>query len=228
MSRAKRIIPHEGAMHIMCRGNNKQAILTEYQDKWMYYSLLKKYKDENSVNIYHYCILNNHVHLIIKLNPQSHLSRFMKQVNLSYFLYYKNIYGYWGHIWQNRFKSNLIDSDLYLLQCGKYIELNPVRAGIVRSPNMYTFSSYKYYANGKPDSILSADPLYLELSSCPKKRKALFIKYVLDHNVVCHDAFTHNRFIGSPGFISKMEDKYNVINTKRKRGRPVEKKAAIK
>jgi putative transposase len=220
MPRAGRIIPEDGAIHVMCRGNNKQTILSKYQDKLMYYCLLKKYKEENRVHILHYCIMNNHVHMIIKLNPQSLLSRFMKQVNLSYLLYYKNIYDYYGHLWQDRFKSNIIDSDIYLLQCGKYIELNPVRAGLVAAPEMYTFSSYNYYANAQRDTILSPNPLYIELSNHPEERKNRFREFVLNQKIVCHDAFANHLFIGDPDFISKMEDMYGVTNSKKRRGRP--------
>jgi putative transposase len=228
MPRIGRIIPEDGAMHIMCRGNNKQTILSQYQDKLMYYCLLKKYKEENRVLILHYCIMSNHVHLIVKLNSQSLISRFMKQVNLSYFLYYKNVYEYYGHMWQDRFKSNVIETDIYLLQCGKYIELNPVRAGLVASPEMYDFSSYNYYAYAKNDTILSPNPLYIELSSYTENRKKSFRDFVLDQKIVSHDALANHLFIGTPDFISKMEDIYGVVNSKKKRGRPKYKDKAIK
>ena len=89
MPRVGRIVPKDGALHIMCRGNNKQSILSQDQDQYKYYSLLEKYKEENQLDILHYCLMNNHVHLIVWLNFQSRISRFMKQVNLSYFFYYK-------------------------------------------------------------------------------------------------------------------------------------------
>lgn len=128
MPRGKRIIPIDGAIHAMIRGNNKQNLFRTEKDKWIYYSLLRDFKKENNINIFHYCLMNNHVHLIVWLDEQSLLSRFMKQVNLSYASYFKKIYGYCGHFSQDRFKSNLIENESYLLQCGKYIELNPVRA----------------------------------------------------------------------------------------------------
>ncbi len=221
MPRVGRIVPKDGALHIMCRGNNKQSILSQDQDKYKYYSLLEKYKEENQLDILHYCLMNNHVHLIVWLNFQSRISRFMKQVNLSYFFYYKCKYGYCGHMWQDRFKSNIIDTDIYLLQCGKYIELNPLRAGLVTSPEMYPFSSYNFYANGNHDNVLSPNPLYIELSSCPEIRKKHFRKFVLDQKVVCHDSFANHLFLGNPDFIGRMEKFYNVTNSKKKRGRPI-------
>lgn len=228
MSRAARIVPEEGAMHIMCRGNNKQSFLSHGQDKIKYYRLLEKFKEENCIDIFHYCLMNNHVHLIVWLNYQSLLSRFMKQVNLSYFLYYQNKYEYCGHLWQNRFKSNIIETDTYLLQCGKYIELNPVRAGLVTSPEMYSFSSYNFYANGSPDSVLSPNPLYIELSRFSEKRKKRFREFVLDQKVVSHETFENYLFIGNPAFINKMEHMHGVKNSRKKRGRPKEKEPAKK
>lgn len=141
MPRVRRFIPVDSALHIMCRGNNKQNIFNNDSDKLYYWRLLDGLKDENKINIFHYCIMNNHVHLIVWVSCASKLSKFMKQVNLSYFNYYKKLYGYWGHIWQGRYKSNIIETDSYLLHCGKYIELNPVRAGIVTQPCEYAFSS---------------------------------------------------------------------------------------
>lgn len=220
MSRVQRIVPEAGAMHIMCRGNNKQSILSQNNDKERYYRLLEKYKEDNRIEILHYCLMNNHVHLIVWLNDQSRISRFMKQVNLSYFFYYKNKNGYCGHIWQNRFKSNIIETDSYLLQCGKYIESNPARAGLVKRPESYSFSSYNFYAYGKADSILTPNPLYFELSQSPEIREKRFREFILDQKVVCHDAFENCRYIGNPAFVKKMELLYGINNSKKKRGRP--------
>ncbi len=184
MSRTKRSIPINAAMHIVCRGNNKQNIFIGEGDKLRYYSLLKTFKEENKLSIFHYCLMNNHAHLIVWLNEKSKVSRFMKQVNLTYFNYFNKIYNYVGHLWQGRFKSNIIDDDSYLLQCGKYIELNPVRAGLVYHPQDYAFSSYNYYANGKPDSLITNNPVYTGLSDSEEQRRNLYVKFVVDDKLV--------------------------------------------
>lgn len=130
MPRTKRIIPENAALHIMCIGNNKQHVFYKDEDKFHYYSLLKKSKQKSKIDVFHYCLMNNHLHLIVWTSNQSILLRFTMQANLSYFYYYKNTYEFCVHFWQNRFKSNIIDTDSYLLQWGKYIELNPIRAGL--------------------------------------------------------------------------------------------------
>jgi putative transposase len=220
MPRIERLIPVDAAMHIMCRGNNKQNIFHREKDKLYYLFLLRKLKEENRLKIFHYCLLNNHLHLILWLNARSNLSKFMKQVNLSYFNYFKKNYGYFGHFWQDRYKSNIIEKDSYLLQCGKYIELNPVRAGIVSSPEEYKYSSYNYYARGFYDSLLTPNPVFLGLSNSEVERRKLYIEFVVDSNSISKKGITKQLFIGSEEFTKKMQRSFQIENTRKKRGRP--------
>lgn len=220
MPRAGRLIPIEAALHIMCRGNNRQNIFNREEDKLYYYSLLRDLKDDNNITIFHYCFMDNHLHLIVWLNSQSRISRFMKQINLCYFNYYKKIYGYSGHLWQGRFKSNIIDTDSYLLQCGKYIELNPVRANIVSLPEEYRFSSYSYYAKGIPDAIVTSSPAYIALSDSIENRRGQYIKFVVDGNIINTGKLMKQLFIGSDAFVKKLQEYYCTRNTRLKRGRP--------
>ncbi|MDD5518850.1 MAG: transposase [Candidatus Omnitrophota bacterium] len=178
MAKARRDVPVDAAMHIMCRGNNKLAVLSSDEDKVNCYFLLGKFKIENNIDILHYCIMNNHLHIIVWLNSQSNVSRFMKQFSLAYFQCYRRRYGYYGHLWQGRFKSVIIEEDTHALQCGKYIELNPVKAGIVKTPEQYRFSSYGYYSKSSPDQLITANPAYEGLSNSPKERQLYYINFV--------------------------------------------------
>lgn len=180
MPRAKRIIPDNAALHVISRGNNRSTIFHSDNDKLRYYTLLGELKDENKIDVFHYCLMNTHVHIILNLNPNSTLSRFMKQLNLTYFHYYRKKYGYFGHFWQDRFKSNIIDKDSYLLQCGKYIELNPVRAGMVYCPEEYLFSSYNHYSQGKPDGLITLSPAYFGLSDSARIRQKQYVDFVVE------------------------------------------------
>jgi putative transposase len=220
MPRGRRLIPQDGAMHIMCRGNNKKNIFHCENDKFRYYFLLLNLRKENKLEINHYCLMNNHIHLIIWLNPQSNLSKYMKQVNLSYFHYYKKQYGYFGHFWQDRFKSNIIDTDSYLIYCGKYIELNPVRAEIVEHPKDYKFSSYSYYSKGLHDELVNPNPVFMELSDSEKVRKKRYSEFVIESDLINSQILAEQQFIGSTKFIKKAEQQFNIKNTKLPRGRP--------
>jgi len=220
MPRRGRLIPQDGAMHIMCRGNNKQNIYNQDNDKLYYYSLLLNLKEENKIDINHYCLMNNHNHLIVWLNSQSTLSKFMKQVDLSYFHYYKKSYGYCGHFWQDRFKSSIIDKDTYLVQCGKYIELNPVRTGIVKLPEEYPFSSYRYYSKGLYDSIMTQSPAYMEISDIEEIRRKRYTEFVVESNLINSQILAGQLFIGSSEFIKRSEQHFNIKNVKLSKGRP--------
>jgi putative transposase len=164
--------------------------------------------------------MNNHVHLIVWVSYASKLSKFMKQVNLSYFNYYKKLYGYWGHIWQGRYKSNIIETDSYLLHCGKYIELNPVRAGIVSQPHEYAFSSYKHYSLGYPDALISDSPVFLGLADNSPERREQYIAFVVDSGIINTDSLAKQAFIGSKDFIRKLRQYYGIKETNSKGGRP--------
>ena len=220
MPRTKRLVSSSLAMHVICRGNNRQIIFKDQNDKERYYSLLFNLKQENNISIFHYCFMDNHVHLILWLSVDAMLSRFMKQVNLSYVHHYRRRYGYSGHFWQDRFKSNIIDLDSYLLQCGKYIELNPVRAGIVTSPWQYRFSSYRHYAYGRPDLLVADSPAYLGLSQTEEGRRKSYIDFVVDERMINHEFLMKRLFLGSENFVKKLQEYYSIRSEKRKRGRP--------
>lgn len=204
----------------MSRGNNKKNIFHQETDKTHYYSLLLNLKEENKIEINHYCLMNNHTHLIVWLNPKSTLSKFMKQVNLSYVHYYKKHYGYHGHFWQNRFKSNIIDKDSYLIRCGKYIELNPVRAEIVKRPEEYSFSSYGYYSKGLHDALVSPNPIYIELADSEEERRKRYTEFVVESNLINSRTFDEQLFIGNSEFIKNAEEFFSIKSNKKSRGRP--------
>jgi len=217
MPRIRRLIPESGPLHIMCRGNNRKNILEYVEDKSTYLILLSKYLDENHISINHYCIMDNHLHLILWLESKSNLSRFMMQADLSYFHYFTKKYNYCGHLWQNRFESSIIDSERYLLQCAKYIELNPVRAGIVKYPCQYRFSSFRYYAMGKSDCLITPNPLFLELDQSQYHRQMRYRKLIVIESI---KASLHREFVGDSKYVTKMEAFFQIKSKGRKRGRP--------
>ena len=174
MPRQARVIPEIGYLHVISRGNNKRKVFRYERDKKKYYQHLKGCKYEDKVSILHYCIMSNHVHLLIEVNQKSNLSRFMQRVNLKYVYYHRKRYSYCGHVWQDRFQGKIIDEEGYFIRCGKYIELNPVRAGIVFSPEQYQFSSYHYYAFGQKDLLITQNPLYQDLGLKSKQRQGVY------------------------------------------------------
>jgi len=186
MARVARAIPEQGYLHIINRGNNKRKVFRYHRDKQQYYRYLKYLKGKDKIDIYHYCIMSNHIHLLVGINPKSNISKFMQRLNLKYTYYHKRKYNYCGYLWQGRFRSKIIDDERYFLQCGKYIELNPVRAGIVLQAQNYQFSSYNYYAFGAKDSLISENPLYKELG-LNKEQRQDFYRILVAEEVVKKD-----------------------------------------
>jgi len=217
MPRIFRILPEEGIVHILTRGNNRQKVFRDSLDYKTYLDLLKAYKEEHRFLLYHYCLMLNHVHLVIEITSKTDLPRFMKQINLAYLYHYKKRYSYCGHLWQGRYKSLLISKDEYLITCGRYIELNPVKARIVNDPKDYKWSSYNVYAYGKKDGIVDYNPLYTDLGKTELKRRRDYREQIKN---VMEKINLDVRFLGSEEFVARMEKKFKVKNLKGARGRP--------
>ncbi len=180
MGRRPRLVMDEGYYHIIQRGNDRRKVFREANDYDYFCFLIKKYLSKYASVLYHYCLMSNHVHLLLKVTKARDLSRLMQGINLSYTIYYKGKYRFTGSLWQGRYKSILIEKDEYLIECGRYIERNPVRAGIVRDPKDYSFSSYNFYAYGKESGIITRDILYEGLGLDDCTRQTRYRDYVLE------------------------------------------------
>lgn len=183
MPRQPRIILSHSYYHIISRGNNKNHIFRFSIDYFYYLDLLRKYKKELPFDLYHYCLMPNHVHLLIQTKNSHNFSTFMKKLNLSYFYYYQKNYGWTGYFWQGRFKSQPVGKDEYFIQCGKYIELNPVRANLVVTPEEYQFSSSRYYIQGVDNDIITPDFIYQAMGKTDVERQEKYKKLVISEEI---------------------------------------------
>jgi len=143
MPKASRTFIDFACYHIMVRGNQQQNIFLEDPDRQKYLSLLKKSKKTHKILLYAYCLMSNHTHILIEAPSGKNISKFMHWVNRGYTAYFNHKYKKTGHLWQGRFKSKPIIKGQYLINAATYIENNPVRAGIVNDPEIYTWSSYR-------------------------------------------------------------------------------------
>jgi len=130
MSRPLRINLSDFIYHVLNRGNNRQVIFVEEKDYLHYLDILKRYKEKFQFKIFAYCLMSNHIHLLIQISQKGTISEIMKAITIAHTRYYHYKYQSSGHVWQGRFKSPLVSSDEYLLAVMRYIEQNPVRAGI--------------------------------------------------------------------------------------------------
>ncbi len=183
MPKEPRFLLSKSYYHVTTRGNNKNIVFKEEDDCFYYLNLIKKYKKEHPFDIYHYCLMSNHTHFLIRTGNAFSFSVFMKKINLAYYHYFKKKYGWTGHLWQGRYNSQPVGKDEYFLQCGKYIELNPVRAKIVKDPEDYPYSSYNYYVKGQEDEIVTEDFFYEYLGSNKKERQEKYKEVLIDEIV---------------------------------------------
>lgn len=178
MPRARRLVSDDSVFHIVQRGNNKQTIFREDKDFEKFLSIIRKYIAKFKVEIYHYCLMRNHIHILLKIFKKETLSKIMQGIFQSYRFYYKRNYGYIGYLYQGRYKSELIQDDSYLSECGRYIERNSLRAGIVKAPHEYKWSSCKRYISGQKDDIITENPLYEGFGKTIENRRSAYKEYV--------------------------------------------------
>jgi len=157
MPRSARVTFENGCYHIITRGNQKQKVFLESQDYRKYIKTLSKYKQRYKFKLYAFCLMPNHVHMIMEIAQALDLIKTMHGLNLSYTLYFNTKYDKVGHLWQDRYKSKILYKDTYLLECVSYIENNPVRANIVANIDDYLWSSYKLRKDNNPlvDSVFT-------------------------------------------------------------------------
>jgi len=224
MPRTARIAPKEHIYHILTRGNNRQDIFKDARDFKKYIEILQRYKEKYKFKLYHYVLMKNHVHLVIETTERGgSLAEIMKGINLSYAQYYKGRYKHIGHFWQDRYKSIIISKDDYLLACGSYVELNPVRARVVEDPTDYRWSSYNAYAYGKKDAIMDENPIYKGLSKDGAGRRREyreFIKGMVRERNALKGEMNRRVVYGNEGFIDKVTKEYNVDAIGKLKGRP--------
>ena len=167
--------------HVTQRGINKSSIFKSDEDYLKFKYFLKRYLLRFKVKIYHYCLMPNHIHILLFTEKASHMSGFMHGVALSYGAYYRKKYKYTGYLWQGRFKNFLIEKESYFLECARYIERNPLRAKLISIDDLSAFqqSSYNFYANGKIDDIVTLNPLYGTIGKTAKERQTNYKEYIL-------------------------------------------------
>lgn len=143
MSRIPRLFIDNACYHTITRGNQRQRIFMDNEDYKQYLQIVRKAKRKYGILLFAYCLMINHIHMLLKGKIPANISKFMHWVNRGYTAYFNEKYGKVGHLWQGRFKTKPIVKDEYLINCAEYIEGNPVRVGIVRDVADFEWSSYR-------------------------------------------------------------------------------------
>jgi len=169
MARPVRIEYPGAVYHVITRGNNRQAIFEDDTDRKNYLDKLVGYCEEKEVDLCCYCLLTNHVHLLLA-TPKGNLSKLMQPFQTGYTQYFNKRHGRSGHLFEQRYKAFLVDRDNYLLQVSRYIHLNPVGAGIVTKPQAYRWSSYQAYTEPRGNSAVRTAVVLGELGGTARQQ----------------------------------------------------------
>jgi len=157
MPRIARVCAVNYPHHITQRGNNRETVFFDDEDRKFYLRILSKYSDEWDFEIWAYCLMTNHVHILAVPRKEESLAKGIGITNLVYTQYFNRRYDRSGRLWQNRFFSTIIEKDPYLWAVARYIERNPVRVDIVKKAEDYHWSSAKAHVLKVKDNILSGD-----------------------------------------------------------------------
>lgn len=180
MPRVARLRGEFTTYHIILRGNEKKNIFPDSVDKQRFLEILERLREKNNFHIYAYCLMDNHLHLIIYDNGND-ISSIMKSLNVSYAMYFNRKHKRVGHLFQDRFKSEIVDDDTYLLELSKYIHNNPVKAGMVTDALKYRWSSFAHYVGGDSNDkggFLSTSKILGLLSNKQSAAQKEYFQYV--------------------------------------------------
>ncbi|MEO9944251.1 MAG: transposase [Paraglaciecola sp.] len=174
MSRLPRVCPIGFPQHVIQRGNNRQICFGSEQDFYAYIGWLKTFSSKFGVAVHAWVLMTNHVHLLCTPFKENGISLMMQALGRVYVRYFNRSYRRSGTLWEGRYKSCLVEEEQYFLHLHRYIELNPVRACMVKDPSDYAWSSYQINALGKTSDLCTHHPLYLALGRNDNERQASY------------------------------------------------------
>ncbi len=172
MARKPRVHDANVTQHVIQRGCNRNVCFFNEADYQFYLDGLKIASEKMTCEVHAYVLMSNHVHLLVTPRKEGALAGFMKLIGQRYTQYVNYRYERTGSMWEGRYKSSVIDTDLYLLTCYRYIELNPVRAGMTQRPSEYRWSSARWHGLGERDEIVRDHELYNKLGVTEAERQA--------------------------------------------------------
>ncbi|MES9902063.1 MAG: transposase [Sedimenticola sp.] len=225
MPRKPRFVIPGVPLHIVQRGHSHEPVFFEAEDYSAYLGWLKDGADRYQCEIHAYVLMTNHVHILVTPGGIDSVTRMIQYVGRHYVPFINQKYGKSGSLWEGRYKASLVQEETYLLSCMRYIELNPVRAGMVKSPAHYRWSSYRANAQGKENELIKKHRLYQKLDKNAFGRqtayKALFKAYI---DLSIHDdirsAWQTGTPLGNDLFKEKVESTLKQKVGQARRGRP--------
>ena len=207
--------------HVVQRGNNRAATFRDDEDRHQYLRLALRYSHCRGVKVHAYVLMGNHVHFLLGAEAPAAISRFMHDLGSAYVGWHNHRHGRTGTLWEGRFRSCLVDTHSHLWNCHRYIEFNPVRAGLCVHPIEYAWSSHAANARGRHDPLVIPRAEYLALAPTIAER-CIAYEHAISLAASCEEsAFSRLRnepCLGSDAFVADVQARTGC-QPKRKRGR---------
>ena len=231
MARQPRVYVDGLPAHVTLRGVDRQDIFFADGDRTRFLTFLKEGSERHGLAIHAYVLMSNHVHMLATPSARSSLPKVIQYLGRRYVAYFNRRNERTGTLWEGRYRSGPVDTGMYLMACYRYIELNPVRAGIVSDPRAYHWSSFAANGLGRPDALLTAHPEYLALGSTEVQRcdayRSLFEGAIEPEILEMIRACSHRGWpVGDDTFRAALEWETGAQAAPRRRGRKARKKEA--
>ncbi len=219
MARRPRLFAPGLLYHVMVRGNQRRKTFLNDGDYQAYLTRLSQYRRRYDYTIHAYCLMPNHVHLLVESSRQP-LAKFMQGLQQSYSQYFNLRHRKSGHVFQGRYKAIVCQQDEYLLQLIRYIHLNPVRAGMVKRPEQYDYSGHGVYLAGKASEAIEPQKVLAVMGGKARYRAFIADGMADGHKEEFYDV-EDQRFLGAEGFGEKLQDQHE--EPRKERRRPLDK-----
>lgn len=225
MARLPRLTVPGYAHHVIQRGNNRQAIFLDAVDRQAMLELLAEHALACQVAIHAYVLMGNHLHLLATPQTQQGLPLLMQAVGRSYVRRFNRRHQRTGTLWEGRYRASIVQTERYLLACMVYIDLNPVRAGLVAKPLQHPWSSHAHYLGVREDPLVTPHALYWALGNTPFARQAAYEQLVLaglapDERERLGQMAHTGWALGTPDFIAALQQKTDRRVERGHAGRP--------
>jgi putative transposase len=211
--------------HIIQRGNNRQAVFSSAADHQRLLGLLDESARKFGVALHAYVLMDNHFHLLATPTTADGLPQMMQAAGRCYVRYFNDSQGRTGTLWEGRYRATVIDAERYLLPCMAYLDLNPVRAGLIAEAKDYPWSSHGHYAGLRVDSLLTPHPLVWALGNTPFAREAAYAELVragitLEQQDLLTRSALSGWALGGEDFLAELQKRTERRVTKNQAGRP--------
>lgn len=225
MARLPRLVVPDQPHHIIQRGHEGQQVFRDAEDHIVFLGRLKEASRLFKVGIHAYILMSDHIHLLASPSDQEGLARMMQWIGRHYVPWFNRKYHRSGTLWQGRYRTTVVDAEHYLMLCSRYIELNPVRSGMVANAADYPWSSYAHHIGLKLDPLITDHPVYWALGNTPFQREATYRNQAdqgltQDQVKTLSDATLKGWALGTEQFQAMLEKQADRRVKPARRGRP--------